>query len=215
MIRILFSTLILFLSFHTCFSQKENLSVNDPKLTWWRDARFGLFIHWGPIMLTGAGGDGNLLLNVGPNSLGEFQADLVDRLAIELNPIYPASVSGSLAYVKPAKVSSSVAHLFKHTAQAAIDDNQDTYWSPGRNDSTSRAFIQELTRGDYPPVTSFRIDYEEKGIWKTAIKGTSIGKALDVNLPKPIKAQKFRLSIVAGGRPAIAEFQLFDIPKNI
>jgi len=47
--RILFATLILFLSFHTCFSQKENLSVNDPKLTWWRDTRFGLFIHWVPI----------------------------------------------------------------------------------------------------------------------------------------------------------------------
>jgi len=46
--------LFLYISFQSCFSQNDNISVNDPKLAWWRDARFGLFIHWGPITLTGA-----------------------------------------------------------------------------------------------------------------------------------------------------------------
>ena len=299
-----------------------------------------------------AGGDGNLLLNVGPNALGEFQADFVDRLheigawmktngesiygtrggpftptnnyastrkgniiyihaftfkgdklvlphlpatvksatlmdgspvtirntkdsltitlqsqkqdsivtlikltidrpAIELAAIYPPSVSGSLAYLKPATVSSSIAPLFMHTAQAAIDDNIGTFWSLGRNDSVaatiigrkfesqhdpksevwqrsgwlevdlgtprtiSHAIIQELPWGDYSPVTSFSISYEKKGEWKTALIGSTIGKSLEIDLPKPVTARKFRLSIKAGGRPAIAEFQLFDKVKDL
>lgn len=295
-----------------------------------------------------AGGDGNLLLNVGPNALGEFQADFVDRLreigawmktngesiygtrggpftptdsyastrkgnviyiqafsfkgnqlvlphlpakiktatlmdgspvaventktaltitldpskqtpivtlikltidrpAIELAAIYPPSTSGSLAYMKPATVSSSIAPLFMHTASAALDDNPGTFWSLGRNDSVAatiigkkfeeqhspkaelwlksgclevdlgapklvtRAILQELQWGDYSPVTSFSIDYEEKGVWKTAITGTTIGKKpFEVNLTKPVTARKFKLSIKAEGRPALAEFQLFS-----
>jgi alpha-L-fucosidase len=306
------------------------------------DLRFALHTLIGCV-----GGDGNLLLNVGPNALGEFQSDFVDRLhqvgawlktngesiygtrggpyiptnnyactrkgnviyihafsfkgsslvlpnlpakiisasridgtpvvfqnkrdgltitiepqkqdsivtlikltidhpAIELSTIYPPSTSGSLAYLKPAKVSSSIAPLFMHTAQAALDDNLETYWSLGRNDSVAatiigkkfetqhdpksevwnksgwlevdlgtpktitQAFIQELPWGDYSPVTSFSISYEGKGGWKTAAIGTTIGKSLTVRLPKPVTAKKIRLLIKAEGRPAIAEFQLFD-----
>jgi len=77
--------------------------------------------------------------------------------------------------------------------------------------TVSKASIQELPRGDYSPVTSFSIDYLEKGMWKTAAEGTTIGKKpFEVNLPKPVTARKFRLSIKAEGRPAIAEFQLFS-----
>jgi alpha-L-fucosidase len=293
------------------------------------------------------GGDGNLLLNVGPNALGEFQADFVDRLreignwmkingesvygtrggpyiptnnyactrkgnniylqifkfngnklvmpplaakikdaklmdgtpvvfqntkealtinleplkqdsivttikltidrpALELSAIFPPSTSRSLAYLKPAKVSSSIAPLFMHTAEAALDDNNNTFWSLGRNDSlaatiigkkfetqhdpkaevwnksgwlevdlgvnktVTSANIQELTWGDYSPVTSFSIEYQQKGKWKLATKGTTIGKGLELKFPKPIVARKFRLSIAAEGRTAISEFQLFD-----
>lgn len=295
-----------------------------------------------------AGGDGNLLLNVGPNALGEFQADFVERLneigswmkingesiygtrggpyvptndyastrkgdiiyihafnfkgnklvlphlpakvkkatlmdgtpvvfqsmkdalnisvesqkqapivtlvkltidqsSNKLKTIYPASSSSSAAYLKPAKVSSSIAPLFMHTAEAAVDDNFNTFWSPGRNDSVAatiigkkfesqhdpksevwkksgwlevdlgvqktitRAIIRELSGDDCSPVTSFSIDYKEKGVWKTAVNGTTIGKTFKVLiLPKPITAKKFRLSIAAEGRPAITEFQLFE-----
>jgi len=307
-----------------------------------KDLRFAL-----RTLIGCAGGDGNLLLNVGPNALGEFQADFVDRLheigawmktngesiygtrggpftptdsyastrrgnviyihaftfngnklvlphlsakissaslmdgspvvfqntkdaltitvepqkqlpivtliklninrpANELAAIYPPSVSGSLAYLKPATVSSSIAPLFMHTAQSALDDNPGTFWSLGRNDSVAatiigkkfdeqhspkaelwlksgwlevdlgapktvtRAMLQELSWGDYSPVTTFSIDYEEKGAWKTAFEGTNIGKKpFEINLSKPVSARKFRLSIKAEGRPAIAEFQLF------
>jgi hypothetical protein len=171
----------------------------------------------------------------------------IDRPATELTAIYPPSVSGSLAYMKPAKVSSSIAPLFMHTAEAAIDDNFGTFWSLGRNDSVAetiigkkfedqhnpkaelwlksgwlevdlgasklvaRAILQELQWGDYSLVTSFNIAYEEKGVWKTAYEGTAIGKKpFEVNFVKPVTAKKFRLSIKADGRPALAEFQLFS-----
>jgi len=171
----------------------------------------------------------------------------IDRPAGKLTAIYPPSQHGSLAYLKPARVSSSIAPLFMHTAQAAIDDNFNTFWSLGRNDSVAAtiigkkfesqhdpksevwkrsgwlevdlgarktiksALIQELQRWDYSPVTSFSIEYQENGGWKTAVKGTALGKTSRVViLSKPITARKFRLAIVAEGRPAITEFQLFD-----
>ena len=171
----------------------------------------------------------------------------IDRLSGKVKAIYPRSVSGSLAYLKPARVSSSIAPLFMHTAEAAIDDNFTTFWSLGRNDSVAatiigkkfetqhdpksevwkksgwlevdlgaqktitRAIIRELSGNDYSPVTSFSIDFQKKGVWKTAINGTTIGKISKVViLPKPITARKFRLSIVAEGRPAITEFQIFE-----
>ncbi|HLP15675.1 MAG TPA: alpha-L-fucosidase [Bacteroidota bacterium] len=171
----------------------------------------------------------------------------IDRDANQLGAISPPSTSGSLAYMKPAKVSSSIAPLFMHTASAALDDNPGTFWSLGRNDSVaatiigkkfegqhdpkaelwlksgwldvdlgaiktvSRAVIQELPWGDYSPVTTFSIDCEVKGTWQTVATGTSIGKKpFEVCLSQPVTARKFRLSIKADGRPAIAEFQLFS-----
>jgi alpha-L-fucosidase len=171
----------------------------------------------------------------------------IDQPASGLSVIYPPSTSKSLAYHKPAKVSSSIAPLFMHTAEAALDDNTNTYWSLGRNDSVAatiigkkfetqhdpkaevwnksgwlevdlgvpksvtRAIIQESGLGDYSPVNAFRIEYEEKGIWKLAKMGTSIGKSLELKFSKAIVARKFRLSIAAEGRTAISEFQLFEI----
>ncbi len=171
----------------------------------------------------------------------------IDKPTIELASIYPPTESGSLAYNKPATVSSSIAPLFMHTAQAALDDNPNTYWSTGRNDSiaatiigkkfeqqhdpkselwlktgwievdlgapklVTRTIIQERAGWSYSPITSFSIEYEEKGVWEKAYEGTTLGdKPVEVVLSKPVKASKFRLSIQAEGRPAIAEFQLFD-----
>jgi alpha-L-fucosidase len=33
--------------------QAETAAQDDARLAWWRDARFGMFIHWGPVSLTG------------------------------------------------------------------------------------------------------------------------------------------------------------------
>ena len=49
-------------------------------LQWWRDARFGMFIHWGPAAI---GGDGNLLFNVGPRADGKIEPYQVTRLSLK------------------------------------------------------------------------------------------------------------------------------------
>lgn len=54
---------------------------------------------------------------------------------LALAAIPPASTSGSLAYRRPATASSSIAPQFMHTAEAALDDNDGTYWSPGRDEA--------------------------------------------------------------------------------
>ncbi len=55
--------------------------------------------------------------------------------SLDLSAIHPASSTGSLAYRRPATVSSSIAPQFMHTPQAALDDNDSTYWSPGRDET--------------------------------------------------------------------------------
>ena len=43
------------LSSHTTAATSVDASeaVND-RIAWWREARFGLFIHWGPVSVEGA-----------------------------------------------------------------------------------------------------------------------------------------------------------------
>ncbi len=36
-----------------CQVSAANPSPNDPRLDWWREARFGMFVHWGPVALRG------------------------------------------------------------------------------------------------------------------------------------------------------------------
>ena len=61
-----------------------------------------------------------------------------DPMAMAAIP--PASTSGSLAYRKPAMVSSSIAPLFIHDSQAALDDNPATCWTPGRNEALAAGY---------------------------------------------------------------------------
>jgi len=69
----------------------------------------------------------------------------VVKLAVEGDPmripaIVPASTSGSLAYRKVARVSSSIAPEFIHSPQSALDDSDSTYWTPGRNETLASGY---------------------------------------------------------------------------
>lgn len=61
--------------------------------------------------------------------------------ASDLAVVYPPSSSGSLAYRRPATISSSIAPAFMHTPQAALDDNDGTYWSPGRDETLAEEIL--------------------------------------------------------------------------
>ena len=38
---------------------QENTEMRDKRLRWWREARFGMFIHWGPYAVWGGSYHGN------------------------------------------------------------------------------------------------------------------------------------------------------------
>jgi len=175
----------------------------------------------------------------------------VVKLIVEGDPmkipaIFPHSTSGSLAYRKPARVSSSIAPDFIHSPQSALDDDPSTCWTPGRNESLASGYagkkfehLQKLhnhkvwqhggwlevdlgapatlacarlsEKGGYSPVTSWKIEYEKNGVWKTAAEGTKIGKSLDVPFAAPVTSGKLKLTVEASGRCAISEFQLFPV----
>lgn len=60
----------------------------DDHMQWWREARFGLFIHWGPVSLKGTeigwsrGGERR-----GTGGTGEIPLDVYDNLYKEFNPV--------------------------------------------------------------------------------------------------------------------------------
>ena len=85
-IAVLLSLLTLFGA--TAFAQAETKSAED-SLAWWRDARFGLFIHWGPVSLKGTeigwsrGGERR---GTGGGK-GPIPVEVYDNLYKEFNPV--------------------------------------------------------------------------------------------------------------------------------
>jgi len=64
----------------------ETPQQRDARMQWWREARFGMFIHWGPISLKGT--EIGWSRNPGPNGRrgGKFPAAVYDALYKDFNP---------------------------------------------------------------------------------------------------------------------------------
>jgi len=68
-------------------AQAETPAQHQARLAWWRDARFGLFIHWGPVSLTGqeiSWSRANSNTNC-PNN-GPIPVEVYDHLYQQFNP---------------------------------------------------------------------------------------------------------------------------------
>ena len=65
----------------------ETPQQRDARMQWWREARFGLFIHWGPISLKGT--EIGWSRDPGPNARrgGKFPAAVYDALYKDFNPV--------------------------------------------------------------------------------------------------------------------------------
>ncbi|MBX7256465.1 MAG: alpha-L-fucosidase [Candidatus Hydrogenedentes bacterium] len=67
---------------------QDLLTAKPEALKWWQEARFGLFIHWGPVSLKGTeigwsrGGERR-----GTGGTGEIPVDVYDNLYKEFNPV--------------------------------------------------------------------------------------------------------------------------------
>jgi alpha-L-fucosidase len=68
--------------------QLNYLKASDEDVQWWRDLKFGLFIHWGPVSLKGTeigwsrGGERR-----GTGGTGEIPVEVYDNLYKEFNPV--------------------------------------------------------------------------------------------------------------------------------
>ena len=67
-------TLMLVMNSHIGLSQQ----IHDERLQWWQDARFGMFIHWGPVSLKGT--------EIGWSRGKQVPADEYDQLYRSFNP---------------------------------------------------------------------------------------------------------------------------------
>jgi len=67
---------------------EAHLRASDADMQWWREARFGLFVHWGPVSLKGTeiswsrGGERR-----GTGGTGAIPAEVYDNLYKEFNPV--------------------------------------------------------------------------------------------------------------------------------
>jgi hypothetical protein len=60
-------------------AREEKPPANAERLQWWRDARFGMFIHWGPVSLKGT--------EIGWSRGREVPIPVYDNLYKEFNPV--------------------------------------------------------------------------------------------------------------------------------
>ena len=77
--KTIFTALILLLGFQTGFSQKTLSPEDKERFAWWQDARFGMFIHWGPCTLTGA--------DISWSRGKEIPTNIYDHLYQQFNPV--------------------------------------------------------------------------------------------------------------------------------
>lgn len=62
----------------------------DARLQWWREARFGMFIHWGPVSLVGteiSWSRGGLRRGIEKTGTGEIPVDVYDNLYKRFDPV--------------------------------------------------------------------------------------------------------------------------------
>lgn len=75
------------------------------------------------------------------------KANVAIKLQLEkevLTPLVPAGTSGSLAYGKPVKASSSLSPDYMHCPSSAVDDSWESRWYPGRKPCASEVYGKEI-----------------------------------------------------------------------
>jgi len=163
------------------------------------------------MLISCAGGDGNLLLNVGPTPTGEIapeQADLLRDMGAWLAK-YGDSIYGTRGGpFKPGRFGVSTRKdrtIYLHIRRWP----QDVLTLPT---IIGRAVVDQA----YPELQRCRryaIEYEQDGRWIPCYWGENLGATLNVSFA-PIAAQRLRLNITeATDGPTIWEFSLFP-PKT-
>ncbi len=80
------------LVFQSLLAQKATapkVLTNDERMEWWREARFGMFIHWGVYALPAGIWDGRQIGNIGEWIMNRAKIPVADyqRMAKNFNPV--------------------------------------------------------------------------------------------------------------------------------
>lgn len=75
--------------FAFCFSLTAQSSLNDPKMDWWKEARFGMFIHWGLYAVPAGVWDGKDVSGIGEWIMlrGKIPTKDYQQFATKFNPV--------------------------------------------------------------------------------------------------------------------------------
>jgi alpha-L-fucosidase len=93
-LNILFATFVVFSIQAVAVCQtdsllQEEIKNRENRLQWWREARFGMFIHWGPVSLVGteiSWSRGGLRRGIEKTGTGEIPVDVYDNLYKRFDP---------------------------------------------------------------------------------------------------------------------------------
>ena len=194
----------------------------------WKDMRFGMFVCWGPVSLTGLeigwsrgkawphqkqGGGGPTPVEV----YVEFDVSAKEIPLVRLD-----HKSGSLAVGKKAMASNYFQNSPQFSPDKAFDDDPDTRWGCdwgthsswlevdlGEPKTFNRAFLSE----PYDRVQEFELQVWQAGDWKAFHRGTTIGEDRTLQFT-PITGQRVRLNLLKTTEgPSLWEFQLFGADK--
>src|SRR5687768_4503259 len=70
----------------SAYSQSK---TNDERMAWWREARFGLFIHWGVYAVPAGTYNGQRINRIGEwiMNRGKIPVDVYKQFAAQFNPV--------------------------------------------------------------------------------------------------------------------------------
>ena len=85
---VIFITLIFSLAFSgITWSQQESQEDFDNRMQWWREARFGMFIHWGLYAVPAGEWKGETNHAEWIRTTAQIPLDVYDSLRTEFNPV--------------------------------------------------------------------------------------------------------------------------------
>jgi len=79
--------LLFFFGCNAVFAQAENSARHDARLQWWRDARFGMFIHWGLYAIPAGEWNGKTGYGEWIRTSAEIPLEIYDRFQPGFNPV--------------------------------------------------------------------------------------------------------------------------------